>query len=88
MKRKGRKKERKLDHDMVKWGEPKEGEKDNDEIPFSSAGPVVALGLTRLRVMEDEREGGGKRQRCERRQKVGRVTPKRQTRTKATFVWR
>lgn len=63
MKRKRRKKERKLGYDMVEWGEPRKGEKDNDEIPFSSAGSVVALGLTRLRVMEDEREGGGKKQR-------------------------
>lgn len=37
------------------------GEKDNDEIPFSSAGPVVALGLTRLRLVENEREGGSKK---------------------------
>lgn len=28
-------------------------EKDNDEISFSSAGPVVALGLTRLRLVEE-----------------------------------
>lgn len=39
-----------------------EGDKeDNDEIPFSSAGPVVALGLTRLRLMEEEKEGGDKK---------------------------
>lgn len=33
-----------------------ESERDNDEIPFSSAEPVVALGLTRLRLMEQEKE--------------------------------
>lgn len=33
-----------------------ERERDNDEIPFSSAEPVVALGLTRLRLMEQEKE--------------------------------
>lgn len=32
----------------------------NNDIPFSSAGPVVALGLTRLRLMEEE-EGGDKK---------------------------
>lgn len=33
-------------------------EEDNDKIPFSSAGPVVALGLTRLRLMEKEKGWG------------------------------
>lgn len=32
-------------------------EKDNDEISFSSAGPVVALGLTRLRLVEEGNAG-------------------------------
>lgn len=32
-------------------------EKDNDEISFSSAGPVVALGLTRLRLVEKGNAG-------------------------------
>lgn len=33
----------------------------NDDIPFSSAGLVVALGLTRLRLMEKEKKGGDKK---------------------------
>lgn len=40
-------------------GEKGKDEKDNDEISFSSAGPVVALGLTRLRLVEKEMQGGG-----------------------------
>jgi len=47
--------------------------KDNDEISFSSAGPVVALGLTPLRLVEKETQGGDKirRREYEGRQKAG-----------------
>lgn len=41
--------------------EKEKDEKDNDEISFSSAGPVVALGLTRLRLVEKEMQGGDKK---------------------------
>lgn len=41
--------------------EREKDEKDNDEISFSSAGPVVALGLTRLRLVEKETQGEGKK---------------------------
>lgn len=38
--------------------EGRRARKDNDEIPFSSAEPVVALGLTRLRLVEQEKKRG------------------------------
>lgn len=45
----------------MEYGRREKGkdEKDHDEISFSSAGPVVALGLTRLRLVEKEMQGGG-----------------------------
>lgn len=45
----------------MEYGRREKGknEKDHDEISFSSAGPVVALGLTRLRTRGKRDAGRG-----------------------------
>lgn len=74
----------------LKYGERENerDEEDNDEIPFSSAGPVVALGLTRLRLMEKEKKGGdkkyGDKNARKRRQKAERVTLGNKTKTRGS----